>query len=255
MAVPFNLDRLEVTGAPVNVIDGVREFDTGIGAFSCSLAGNCLYIAGGLDGTQGMVVLVDREGAGQPLPLLPQGYIAPRFSPSGDKISLWLGRSKCDVAVYDTARGTLTRLALENDSHNPIWTPDGERITYIAHKSGVPGYELFWKSADGSGAEERLTPNAQKLMPVSSLSWSPDGKVLAFVDRADIWLLPLSGERSPRPFIQSRFNENTPAFSPDGHWLAYVSDESGRAEIYVQPFPGPGGKGSGANNGIDRAVG
>src|SRR5205814_9473828 len=103
----------------------------------------------------------------------------------------WLERQKCDVAVYDIMRGALTHLALEGDSHVPIWTPDGRRITYISQRTGVTGYELFSKPADGSGAEERLIPNAQKLPATSPISWSPDGNTLAFTDRGDIWLLPL----------------------------------------------------------------
>ena len=106
---------------------------------------------------------------------------------------------------------------------------------------------MFWKPADGSGTEERLTTSQY---PQVAQSWSPDGKVLAFHEvhpttGRDIWLLPLEGDRKPRPFLQTSFNERVPMFSPDGRWLAwlaYVSDESGREEVYVQPFPGPGGK-------------
>jgi serine/threonine-protein kinase len=96
------------------------------------------------------------------------------------------------------------------------------------------------KPADGSGPEQRLSERLQNAG--TSISWSPDGRVLAFVDRGDIWLLPMSGGREPKPFFQSSFNETVPAFSPDGGWLAYVSDESGQQEVYVQPYPGPGGK-------------
>src|SRR5439155_839327 len=97
--------------------------------------------------------------------------------------------------------------------------------------TGAPVNVIDGVRESGSGAEERLIPNAQKLTAISPISWLPDGNTLAFTDRGDIWLLPQSGERTPRPFIQSRFNEDMPAFSPDGHWLAYVSDESGRPEI------------------------
>ncbi len=102
---------------------------------------------------------------------------------------------------------------------------------------------MYWKPADGSGAAERLTTSENIQSPSS---WSPDGQVLAFYERSDadrdIWVLPIEGERKPRPFLQTPFEEAGAVFSPDGRWLAYMSTESGRQEIYVQPFPGPGGK-------------
>ena len=103
---------------------------------------------------------------------------------------------------------------------------------------------LFWKPADGSPAEERLTTSEYTQLPSS---WSPDGEMLAFEEYhpstgSDLWILPLKGDRKPRPFVRTQSDEGDAAFSPDGRWLAYVSNYSGRYEIYVQPFPGPGGK-------------
>jgi serine/threonine-protein kinase len=103
----------------------------------------------------------------------------------------------------------------------------------------MSGYELFSEPADGSGSPERLSKNPQNVGVVTPISWSPDG-VLAFADHGDIWLLPRTGNGEPRPFFQSKFTETMPAFSSDGHWLAYVSDESGKQEVYVRPYPGPG---------------
>ena len=242
MAVPFDLERLEITGTPVPVLENVRESTTGVGVFSCSLGGNCAYVGGGLEGSHRSVLLVNRTGASDSLSVPQQAYGSPHFSPAGDKISFWVERIKCDVAVYEIARGTLSLLTLEGDSHFPIWTPDGKRITYIALRGTAPGYEIFWRPADISGPEEQITHLAQKLGPITSLSWSPDGRVLAFADRGDIWLVSLDGDRQPRAFVQSKANESVPAFSPDGHWIAYVSDQSGRPQIYVEPFPGPGAK-------------
>ena len=105
---------------------------------------------------------------------------------------------------------------------------------------GVPG-DLFWKLADGTGAAERLTTSRFRQYPSS---WSPDGQFLAFHQQpsmaspeVDMWILPLEGERMPQPILQTQFNEEAPTFSPDGHWLAYASDESGRYEVYVRPYP------------------
>ena len=238
MAVRFDPTRLELGGPPVPVIEGLRQPFSGLGAFGCSVSGTCIYIAGGTL-AQRTVTLVDRNGTSRPLPLPPKSYTHPRFSPHGDKIVFWMSSLRCDLEVYDIARGSTMRVTSEGDNHSPNWTPDGQRITYISNTQPT-GFELFETPVNGSQAPERLTRAAQQLTAVTPLSWSPDGQVLAFADRGDIWLLPRSG--APKPFVQSRFNETTPAFSPDGHWLAYVSDESGRSEVYVQPFPGPGEK-------------
>jgi serine/threonine-protein kinase len=246
MAVPFDLTRLDVVGTPTPVLDGIRESVTGVGAFSCSRTGTCVYGEGGMEGSRRTVVLVDRAGVSRPLPLPPQSYGQPSFSPRGDKLAFWIERLKCDVMVYDIPRGASTRLSLQGDSHAPVWTPDGAHLTYLASRPNSGAWELFWKPADGSGAEERLTSQPQQLGPISPLAWSPDGRMLAFTNRGHLWLLAVSGDRTPRMFFDSRFNESMPAFSPDGRWLAYVSDESGRPEVYVQPFSGAGVTGSGA---------
>jgi Tol biopolymer transport system component len=123
----------------------------------------------------------------------------------------------------------------------PVWSPDGKRVAFQSNRER--SLSLFSQLADGSGGLERLTTN--EYSPAAN-SWSSDGQLLAFVDinpttGQDIWVLRL-GERKALPFLQTPFNENAPMFSPDGHWLAYVSDETGHFEVYLQPYPGPGGK-------------
>ena len=146
-------------------------------------------------------------------------------------------RIEGDIWVFDLERGTRTRLTFEGDNDNPVWTPDGERITYSAAE------DIHWKRADGSGDAELLLTGEYPLIPCS---WSPDGNVLAFFEtkdsQRDIWVLPLEGDRGRIPFFVTPFNERSPSFSPDGRFVAYVSDESGRDEVYLQPYPGPGGK-------------
>jgi Tol biopolymer transport system component len=241
MAVPFDVTRLELAGAPVPVIEGIQESSFNGGTFSCSQTGSCVYVAGGLS-TQRTVAFIDRAGAVQPLRLPAQSDQHPRFSPDGDKISFWIEQSRCDVVVYDISRGVVTRITSDGDNHHPVWTPDGREITYLSRK-GPPAaaYEVYSKSADGSGSEEPLSTVPQKLTAGSELSWTPDGKALAFGHGGDVWLLPRPQGKA-RPIIQTRFNEMTPAFSPDGRWLAFVSDESGEQEVYVQPFPEAGPK-------------
>src|SRR5205807_678736 len=127
-----------------------------------------------------------------------------------------------------------------NDNDQPVWTPDGKRIAFQSNKEGP--FNLFWQLADGSGGLERLTTGEYLQAPHS---WSSDGQLLAFIEvnpttGVDIWVLRLS-DRKTQPFLRTPFTEGAPRFSPGGRWLAYVSDESGRNEIYVQPYPGPGG--------------
>jgi serine/threonine protein kinase/Tol biopolymer transport system component len=241
MAAPLDLARLELVGQPVEVMSGVRQQTyNGTGAFSCSNGGTCIYISGGTAASR-TVAIVDRNGAARTLPLPPKSYSYPRFSPSGDKISLWIQQFRCDIEVYDVVRGATTRLTTDFDNHSPVWTPDGQQITYVTDTSGPGLYEIVTRPANGSGSEKPVSPTPLRLGPGAAPSWSPTG-VLAYVDRGDILVLPRSGEGKPQPFEASKFTESEPAFSPDGHWLAYVSDESGRLDVYVRPYPGPGEK-------------
>ena len=156
-----------------------------------------------------------------------------------------------DVWVYDWTRDALTRLTTDTGEHlKPTWTPDGRRIVYRLVGPGG-NLTLFWRAADGSGEVQRLTTGAKPHYPGS---WHPSEKFLAFNELGtqtgwDVMVLPMEGDETsgwkpgkPWPFLNSSATEVAPAFSPDGRWLAYQSDESGRPEIYVSPFPGPGGK-------------
>jgi eukaryotic-like serine/threonine-protein kinase len=243
MAVPFDLTRLEVTGPPVSVLQGVRIAPTtGAAEFSFSDDGTFAYVAGGLWGGERTLLWVNRKGASEPIPAPPRAYGWPRLSPDGRRLALGISGSNQGVWLYDLARSALSLVAETPLTPNPIWTPDGKRLTFNFTTHGP--WNIFWVPSDGSGSVERLatSDNAQ-----SPGSWSPDGQVLAFSELDpttgyDIWVLRLAGERKAQPFLQTPSNETAPAFSPNGRWLMYVSDESGRNEIYVRPFPGPGGK-------------
>jgi serine/threonine-protein kinase len=158
--------------------------------------------------------------------------------------------AKTDIWVYELERDILTRLTFGGTNHFPSWTPDGQRIVYSSQDEGGPP-NLWWIRADGGGAPERLAKsNGAQFWP----SWRPDGNVLAFEQvnpetNDDVMTLSLEGDEKsgwkpgePAPFVNSRSFEGEPAFSPDGRWLAHPSNESGRFEVYVRPFPGPGGK-------------
>jgi len=186
-------------------------------------------------------VLVDRTGAAQRLPgLSPAYYQGPIFSPDGQQFALMITGSIIDIVVYDLARASLARFTTEGSSQWPVWTPDGQHIVYRATRSG--SRNLFWKSLDGTTPEERLTSSKNDQTP---WSFSADGTTLAFDEATietgkDIWMLPLAGDRKPRPFLQEASQEWQARFSPTGPWLAYVSDRSGQPEVYVQSYPGPG---------------
>jgi len=241
LAVPFDLKRLEVTGPPVSIVQGVSiSRNLGVAQFSFSGDGSFAYVPGGPSEDNRTLLWVDRKGTSRPLQAPPRAYATPRLSPDGQRLAVSLAIR--GTWVYDLARDTLTQLTESGSA--PMWTPDGRYVTNGAldQKSGL--FNLYRIPADGSGAAERLTTSEN---PRWLGSWSPDGQVLAFseVDPTtgyDIWMLGLPGDRKPRPFLQTPANESGPIFSPDGRWVAYLSDETGRNEIYVRPFPGPGGK-------------
>jgi len=239
MAAPFDPERLQVTGPSVPVVEGVLGDISGAAHFSMSAAGTLVYVSGSAAAAQRTLVWVARNGTEQPLhaPALAYGYA--RISPDGGRVALELDNQ---IWQYDLARDTLTRFTFEGSvNQSPGWTPDGKRIAFRSNKEGANN--LFWQLADGSGGLERLSTSqyTQNLV-----SWSGDGQLLAFFEinptrQRDISVLRMS-DRKVQLFLATPFNEGAPSFSPDGRWLAYVSNESGRPEIYVQPYPGPGGK-------------
>jgi Tol biopolymer transport system component/predicted Ser/Thr protein kinase len=251
MAVPFDLQRLAATGGAVPVVEGVlQSISTGAAQYSFSTAGSLLYASGGLQASQRRLVWVDRKGVEQALPASPHPYRSPRLSPDGRRVAVTIEESESNIWLYELSRDTLTRLTFQgNINLVGTWTPDGKRIAFESNKEGP--LNLFWQLADGSGGLERLASNEYNQTPNS---WSPDGQLLAFIETNpttgyDIWVLQLSDPsagsgqvRKAQPFLRTPLNEGAPRFSPDGRWLAYISEEAGRYEIYVQPYPGPGGK-------------
>jgi serine/threonine-protein kinase len=184
------------------------------------------------------LVWVDRQGREQPIKAPPRAYTYPRISPDGTKVAVYIFDQENDIWIWDLTRETLTRLTFDSRlDRMPLWTPDGRRIVFSSQRGG--GDNLFWQAADGTGPVERLTesPNAQ--FPTS---FSPDGTRLVFRDQtpdgaSDIGVLALEGEPRATPLMQTAYAEWNPELSPDGRWIAYQSNESGREEIYVRPFP------------------
>jgi dipeptidyl aminopeptidase/acylaminoacyl peptidase len=242
-AAPFDAGQLAVTGPPVMVQDGVYQSHvTVVSQWAVSANGSLAYAPGGLVGGGRRLVWANRQGKVQPVALPPRAYLHPRISPDARQIAIEVEGPNHNVYLYDLNRGTFTKMTFDGSSHSPLWTPDGKRLTY---RVGMPGpFKMWAMPADRSGAAEQLTTIGQQQ---SAASWSPDGRTVAFTQvsaetAGDIYTLDMSSDRKPRVFAQSKFDEGSPRFSPDGRWIAYCSNESGRKEIYVQAYPGPGPK-------------
>jgi DNA-binding beta-propeller fold protein YncE len=240
-AVAFDLDRLEAVGTPVPVLEQVVT--TAQGAVDAAIAANgtMAYIPGGR--AQDTVVWVDRQLREEPTKIPPGTYLYPRLSPDGQKVALSAQHPNgSDVWVYDFRRATFTRLTFEGNNNRSVWTPDGARIAFSSSRAGATP-NIYWLPVDGSAAAERLTTSPFDQVPED---WAPDGKTLMFSEfrpdsNWDIWTLSTT-DRKPQLFLGTPFHDGGRAFSPDGRWLAYYSDESGRGEVQVRPFPGPGPK-------------
>ena len=242
-AVPFDPVRLLVRGPAFPVAQGVYENTNGGAGYAVSGNGTLLYSAGGVQLPGRSLLWVDRQGHASPASALKRPFENARLSPDGGRIAVQVEAETYDIWVLDLARDSLTRLSFGKDDGSPVWSPDGKRIAFSSTQSGSDN--LYVRPSDGSGAEERLT-SYQKQESTSPISVSPDGRQLVFqltqADVQEIWVCPFEKGSVPHPLLQGPFRHEGGWFSPDGRWLAYVSNESGRREVYVMAFPGPGGK-------------
>jgi eukaryotic-like serine/threonine-protein kinase len=242
----FNTRRLEFTGDPVPVINPVMEFTVAMSyaVFSASQNGILTYHSGDLIGG-GLITLSNREGeiikeVGEPRP-----YGAPRLSPDGSKIAVNILdplRRTHDIWWIDVERNVSSRLTYEEPYHYlPIWSPDGNYLAFGERTGNIFGLRI--NSLFNPDDKRMVFQSNHSVTPVS---WSPDGRYIAVSKSSangagsEIWLIPLDENEEPFPVVQTQFTNEYPAFSPDGRWLAYESDETGRPEVYVRPFPGPG---------------
>jgi eukaryotic-like serine/threonine-protein kinase len=244
LAQPFDPKSLKLSGDAFPIAEKVQD-DPGFfnAVFSVSDEGTLAYQEAG--GTTGLSELAWLDRSGKKIDVLgePADYYGPSISPDGRRVAVGVG-DPGDIWVYDVARRVRTRLTFAGgDDFASTWSPDGTRVAFSSQRSGSG--DLYAKVASGTGADELLS--SSKIFKVPN-SWSPDGRYLAYIafqgapgSKADLWLLSLA-DRKPSPLLRTEFDEVAAAFSPDGRWLAYASNESGRFEIYVQPFPGPGGK-------------
>jgi serine/threonine-protein kinase len=242
-AIPFNLEQLEATGSAAPVVQGVTSGSTeGSAQYSTSHDGKLAYSSGKSGRVGHTVVWVDREGKIEPLLEEEQFYRNPAFSPDGTRLAMdILAEGQGDIWIYDIQRDVQTRLTFsDGDDVEPIWSPDGEYIYYTAEVEGRDG--IHRKLSDGSGDPETLFLADGDVSPTSI---SPDGKTLAFNQQIragnwDIGLLRVDQEAEPEMLVTSPALEASAMFSPDGRWLAYISNESGTFEVYVRPLEGRG---------------
>jgi serine/threonine-protein kinase len=187
---------------------------------------------------------IDGTGKKEPLLAKPGAYYTPRISPDGNRlVSIQAGQraNVGDVWVYDLQRDAMTRLTFGGNVTNPVWTSDGRYVVFSEVGKGI-----YWARADGAGQPQPLTQSKNVQVPES---FTPDGKRLAYYENYagtfQIWTVPLEAQDGqlragkPEQFLKSQFDDGAPAFSPDGHWLAYLSNASGRWEVYVRAFPPP----------------
>jgi len=250
-AVPFDLGRLEVSGSPAPVVQNVFWNQTeGAAQFSYSRTGVLTYLRGGPEVARYPIVWVDRKGGTTKLLDEPGAYANPRLSPDGKRLALTvLKDGNFDIWVHDLERGVPTRLTFDDASDSEqVWSPDGRYIAFSSGRSKTDN--IYRKRADGSGDEERLTTSDD---PHWANAWAPDGQSLAVSQlrgngNFDVMTLTLA-DKQLTPLLTSSFRESDPAISPDGHWVAYASNEAGRAEIYVRPYPSGSGRWQVSDNG------
>jgi serine/threonine-protein kinase len=264
VAVPFDPAR-GVTGSPIPLLERPEVDPSGSAAFAVSASGSLVYIPRPTTLPLRALVTVDRSGRATLASESRAAYSHPRLSRDGRKVAVAIeSDTGSDIWVIDLDRGSRTRLTNGGLNRYPIWSSDGQRITFQSARSGT--VSLYSRGSDGSGDptalirtsadQSALSRSLAGLLPGSMphftttnphvpMSWSSDGANLAFDERKpsaerDIWVLSKEGD--PSPFLVTPFDESVPSFSPDGKWLAYVSDETGQNEVYVQPFPGPGAR-------------
>jgi Tol biopolymer transport system component len=239
-AVAFDLRRLEVTGTPVPVLEGLLTTEDGAAQVAIAGNGSLVYVPGtARGGGQQTVVSMDRQGRAQPLPgVRPDSYRDVRVSPDGARLAL---ATQADVWTYDFMRATLTRLTTAAASdRSPLWTPDGERIIFTSVRAGSP--ELFRRPADGTGRDERLLTRPTDLVDLFASGWSPDGRQLLFTEvppnlECAIGQMAIEFPSDANIVMRSGFCNAHASVSPDGRWIAYRSRVSGRDEIYVERYP------------------
>jgi len=246
MAAPFDLKALRVTGTPAQGLHGVlANPDDGFSHMAVSPSGNLVYIKGPERTDRASsthLVWVSRDGKESPATLTVRGYEDMSIAPDRKMAAFTIPADPVwNIWILDLERGNLNRLTFAGDNRDPLWSPDGRHIAYTSFRDGRFG--LYWSTADGSSPEQRLTANQ---FEPSATAFTPDGKKLIFTQEVTTsnvycWEVPVTGDATPVP-LNGLCESGSLDLSPDGKWIAYESGETGQLEVYVQPYPGPGGK-------------
>jgi Tol biopolymer transport system component len=240
LAQPFDAATLKLTGEPLVIADQVSVSPNGTGYFSASDNGILVYDPSSISGNQ-QLILVDR--AGKVIgPVGAPGFLAwPTLSPDGKRVAVERQDSQArtsDIYAIDIARNVSSRITYGPATNSwPTWSPDGTRIAWRSDRDGA--FQIYQKLASGVGQEELLLKSDVSIFPHS---WSADGRLILYTrhdpkTNNDVWVLPLEGDRQPYPFLQTPFYEAAGCLSPDGHWIAYQSNDQGSINVYVQSFP------------------
>jgi serine/threonine-protein kinase len=256
LAVPFDARRLEVTGGPVPILEGVRrgntpEINPGVAHFSVSNTGTLIYVPGPVSPaeTDRELVRVDRKGGIEPLKLPRGHYETARVSPDGKRLTFGTEDAReAIIWIYDlSGTSSMRRLTVGGRNRYPIWSADGARVAFQSDREG--DVSIFWQRADGTGPAERLTTAEPGTFHVPE-SWSPNGDRFLFSKLAkatlgaSLWTFSLQDRKVERFGGVQSSSAILPSavFSPNGRWVAYISDETGSTALYVQPFPATGAK-------------
>ena len=251
MAQPFDAESLQLSGEAVPIAERVQMNLSVVRAvFSVSENGMLVFQTGTMGGSTNQLAWFDRDGKQEGKPGEPVYGLAPRISPDGQRVAVMLfdmQAGSSDLWLYDTALNRKTRFTFDPAIDSlPVWSPDGRSIIFSSDRKARLKFDLYQKDVSGARDEELLFESDDFKRPSSC---SADGRFLAYQSavgpngKGDIWVLPLTGERKPFPFIQTaQFDEANAQFSPDGRFVAYDSDVSGSRQVFVTPFPGPGGK-------------
>ena len=244
MAQPFDAGSAQPTGEVFPVADGV-SLTTNVSYAPATVSDNgvLLYLSGGVAGGASQIAWYDRSGKLLGPVSAPGNVSVPAISPDEKSVAFQRANgSASDLWLRDLSRATETRFTSDASfSSEPIWSPKGDRIVFTSNRNGL-GFNLYQKAASGGGQDEVLVTNGNYKSPTQ---WSRDGRFIVYWEqdpktKSDLWVLPMEGpqkERKPVPFLQTEFKELFGQLSPDSHWMAYTSDQSGRFEVYVRPYP------------------
>jgi serine/threonine-protein kinase len=251
MTVPFDARTLRTRGTAVRAVESINTQPIqGVASFGASASGTLAYTAG--EPRRRTLTWVERDGRSVPLAVEPDRYSYPRLSPDEGRLAVSIEREGRDVWIVDLKRQTRNRITADRGNNPPpaitAWTPDGTRVAFN-RRTRSPETTLEWVDAS---TNEQPTVLVKQPFLISGPSWSRDGRTLAFfvfddVTQRDLWVK--EGDAPPRIFLATAANERAPRFSPDGRWIAYMADPNGRDEVFLRPFPGPGGAVTVSTNG------